>query len=767
MEKLVNIVVKVTDQATKSIQKVGSWLSNFAQKNEALFGSMAKFWAIATAWVVALGTASVMQASKLQDLRIELDTLTWSAEKWKKLFTDIQKAAAKTPFESSDLVQATSTMLQFGVAQETVMKDMMMLWDISWGNANKLKSLALVYGQVSSAGKLTWQDLLQMINLWFNPLKQISDKTGESMASLREKMEDWQISFDMVKQTMIDATSAWGLFFGMMDKKSATFSGVMSTLRDNIWVTLASIWGFSNGEVIEWGLLDKLTDAVNMVLPYLEKITNWANENPEYARNIFLAVSAVVALTTAIWLLGVAIPSIIAGFTAIKFAIVAISWPIWILTALLVGLAIYIYKNFDEIKTFWIWVWTQIKNWFLNFIASAKKRGTNLIDMIVWWIKGKINDVRNAVSNVASVIKDYLWFSSPTKKWPWSNADRWMPNLVNMMYSWLIAWKDHIWKASEELAKKIKAPLESIKEVLNIISNTVKDSFNEATSKIWQQSAEIKRLWWEYKNLKDKVKEVNKSLKELDMWTKNKVADRFMNIDSDIEAKQKQLNDMMSKYDVTWFKASVDPMSRISSINPSKVDVEKEKKEYIMKKLTNEDQKEYNNLLKELKKLQDEKLIAEKNTTQEIIQQKKAYEEMTLTERILYDSNEERKKLETSKTQIQSEMAEKKKQIEDEYALYKELNVQKRQLDLQYFLFFGQKIEEKKKSIQETIDMMRWLQSTWYTVSWANKEQPKNNNVNISFWNVSINNWKDEKRLQNTIEKTIVKAIKWQSLWFI
>jgi hypothetical protein len=58
-----------------------------------------------------------------------------------KLFTDIQKAAAKTPFESADLVQTTATMLQFGVAQETVMKDMMMLGDISGGNANKLKSL--------------------------------------------------------------------------------------------------------------------------------------------------------------------------------------------------------------------------------------------------------------------------------------------------------------------------------------------------------------------------------------------------------------------------------------------------------------------------------------------------------------------------------------------------------------------------------------------------------------------------------------------------
>jgi len=46
--------------------------------------------------------------------------------------------------------------------------------------------------------------------------------------------------------------------------------------------------------------LDKLTEAVNAVMPYLEKITNWANENPEYARNIFLFVTAITALIAVI-----------------------------------------------------------------------------------------------------------------------------------------------------------------------------------------------------------------------------------------------------------------------------------------------------------------------------------------------------------------------------------------------------------------------------------------------------------------------------------
>lgn len=64
-----------------------------------------------------------------------------------------------------------------------------------------------------------------------------------------------------------------------MEKASKTFSGVMSTLRDNIGITLASIGGFSNGEVVEGGLLDRLTDAMNAVMPYLERFSAWASEN--------------------------------------------------------------------------------------------------------------------------------------------------------------------------------------------------------------------------------------------------------------------------------------------------------------------------------------------------------------------------------------------------------------------------------------------------------------------------------------------------------
>ena len=82
-----------------------------------------------------------------------------------------------------------------------------MLGAVALGNKEKLSSLALVFGQVSSAGRLTGQDLLQFINVGFNPLNYIAKRTGESMEELRDRMSRGAIGVEEVEQAFIDATS--------------------------------------------------------------------------------------------------------------------------------------------------------------------------------------------------------------------------------------------------------------------------------------------------------------------------------------------------------------------------------------------------------------------------------------------------------------------------------------------------------------------------------------------------------------------------------
>ena len=196
-----------------------------------------------TAKAIALGAASVGAGivaigvkynAQMEQYNAGFTTMLGSVEKAQKLMSDLKGFAAKTPFELTDLANASTTLLAFGEDVNQLMPDLKMLGDISLGNSEKFKGLALVFGQVQSQGKLMGQDLLQMINQGFNPLQIISEKTGKSIATLKDEMAKGQISFEMVADAMKTATSEGGQFYNAMQAQSKTLSGQWSTLKDNI-----------------------------------------------------------------------------------------------------------------------------------------------------------------------------------------------------------------------------------------------------------------------------------------------------------------------------------------------------------------------------------------------------------------------------------------------------------------------------------------------------------------------------------------------------
>ncbi len=85
------------------------------------------------------------------------------------------------------------------------------------------------------------------------------------------------------------------------------------------------------------------------------------------------------------------------------------------------------------------------KDWIDGVIKDAYNWGKNLIGNIVDGIKSMVGKVKDAVSNVANTIGDFLGFHSPSKKGPGSEADRWMPNLMNMLAEGI---EDNVYKVS-------------------------------------------------------------------------------------------------------------------------------------------------------------------------------------------------------------------------------------------------------------------------------------------------------------------------------
>ena len=154
---------------------------------------------------------------------------------------ELKQLAASTPFEMSDLAQGTQTLLAFGVANSESTSLLKMTGDIALGNSDKFQRLNTALGKAESLGKLTGETYQQMVEAGFNPLKIISEQTGESMEKLQKRMSAGKISVDELTGAMQIATSEGGQFYDGMAKAAQTTDGLISTLMDNAKALVGSV----------------------------------------------------------------------------------------------------------------------------------------------------------------------------------------------------------------------------------------------------------------------------------------------------------------------------------------------------------------------------------------------------------------------------------------------------------------------------------------------------------------------------------------------
>lgn len=211
---------------------------------------------------------SINLASQVEDATIAFEVLTGSAKDGALVFEQIRKFAAESPITFSGATEAAKTMMAFGVAAQDVQKNLQMLSDVTGGNNERFKMLSLSFSQMSAAGRLMGQDLLQMINGGFNPLQQISKTTGESLIELKKRMEDGGISADEVRRAFQDATAEGGMFHGMTERLSETVSGKMNIALSDMQQKLAEV-----GEAMG-PLIMQLLDAFSRMKPLLDAIVN-------------------------------------------------------------------------------------------------------------------------------------------------------------------------------------------------------------------------------------------------------------------------------------------------------------------------------------------------------------------------------------------------------------------------------------------------------------------------------------------------------------
>ena len=245
--------------------------------------------------IVAL-TAGIGVVSKLgmetEKTAVAFNVLVGNEEKAAKMLGELNKYADNTLWDRSTTQQAAQTMLGFGVSTETVVEDLKMLGDVAQGDKNRLQQLALVFGQISSAGKLQGQDLLQLINAGYNPLLDISELTGKSVAQLKDDMSKGLVTFDMVRAAFQKATGEGGKFNNMTERIAQTSYGAFEQLKGKLISTLLQLYNIIQPFIIP------VLNALGKGLDYVAGVADWASQHLKILIPIFKYLTIGIAAYT-------------------------------------------------------------------------------------------------------------------------------------------------------------------------------------------------------------------------------------------------------------------------------------------------------------------------------------------------------------------------------------------------------------------------------------------------------------------------------------
>lgn len=501
-----------------SLEKSTSGISSKLSKGLSSIGNIATKAGTAltvglTTPLIALGTAGVKYNAQMEDFEANLTTLLGNADKAKDMLNDLKEMANATPFETSDLLEATQMMLGFGLAADKTQGYLQTLGDISMGNSEKLMSLTRAFSQIGAAGKATMEDINQMIDAGFNPLQIMSETTGKSMADLRDEVSEGKISFEDIAEAMQIATSEGGRYYNAMEKASQTMNGKLSTAMDALKTAL--------GELTQ-SLLPIVTKVV-------EKITEWANAFANLDKGtqetiLKIAGLLVVAgpilsivgkissgISTLIPLVSKIGKAFTSGGSAVKLlssAFKLLTNPVTIVIAIIgavIGVIIYLWNTnedfrnaiinawnsicnfFKSIPGFFQGIWESIKNFFINGWNSIVSFFTETIPQ---WIQNIITWFQQLPYNIGLLIGQILGhiLNFGLNVWNWVTVD--LPQIIQGIIDWFAQLPGRIWEWLQNTINNIATwGQETWNTATTWVSNTINsiiDWFSKLPGRIWE-----------------------------------------------------------------------------------------------------------------------------------------------------------------------------------------------------------------------------------------------------------------------------------------
>ena len=401
--------------------------------------------------------------------------MTGSAEKASETVQKLADIGATTPFDMPQLADATSLLMNFGFSADDAIDSMMMLGDISQGNADKLDTIARAYGKMNSAQKVTLENINMMIDAGFNPLQEISEKTGESMESLYDRVSKGKVSVDEITESMKRSTSEGGKYFQSMDAQSQTLDGRLSTLSDTVNSKLgeslqpilqkaADEWIPNVTTAIDNMDMDSVVTVIDEIISGVGNLFGFIMDNGDTIISLVAGIGTAMVTWNVINMINGVVTAIQAFRVANEGASVAQALlntvmnanPIMLVATLLAGLTatiITLWNTNEGFRNTVISVWTAFKETVGNVITSVGGFIGNLIS----WFQALPERIGTFLGEVIGNVQN--WASNMVSRASEAGSNfvgsvvSFISGLPSAVWNWLSSALNNVWNFAGQLAQ--------------------------------------------------------------------------------------------------------------------------------------------------------------------------------------------------------------------------------------------------------------------------------------------------------------------------
>lgn len=396
-ETKLQIVVDAQNRTQGTFNALQNNLDGVKKSYHGLQSTLTAVGTAGAASFAALGflTKGVVKAgAEFEQTSIAFETMLGSAEQAKKTLDELSQFAAKTPFELPQLENTSKQLLAYGVSAEELIPTLKMLGDISAGvGMDKLPQLTLAFGQVRAATKLTGSELRQFSEAGVPLLGTLADQLGKTEGQILEMVSAGEIGFKDVETALATLTGEGGKFFNLMGNQATSFSGLWSSLNDQLTLT---------ARVIGTEVLPYLKPVVETLTGLVMTVGDFAKENPKLTAAILAVTLGLTALLAVLLPIALALPGLVLMFGGLATAfgvVTAISAPMLLAIAAIAVTLGYLVTQGYFTKDAWQDVWLGIK----LIATDAANAVINVVEGMVNFLLEGVNKAIRAINRVIAL----------------------------------------------------------------------------------------------------------------------------------------------------------------------------------------------------------------------------------------------------------------------------------------------------------------------------------------------------------------------------